>query len=247
MAALAPVHPSDQTLQSYGLGKLDDLQAEAVGKHLRECDSCRRRVAEVTSDSFVGRLRDAQARPESVPPTGSSLAGLSKLGEESRTPSPPPASTLPPGLAEHPDYQVLRELGRGGMGVVYLAENRMMGRKEVLKVVSSHLLNRQGVLERFLREIRSAAQLHHPNIVTAYSATRVGESIVFAMQYIEGYDLSKARRKERPAVGCPSLQFRVPGGTRPPACPRARHGPPRHQAEQPDACSRWEQAGGQGT
>ncbi len=162
-------------------------------------------------------------------------------------PSPPPASTLPPGLADHPDYEILRELGRGGMGVVYLAENRMMGRKEVLKVVSSHLLNREGVLERFLREIRSAAQLHHPNIVTAYSATRVGESIVFAMQYIEGYDLSKARRKERPAVGCPSLQFRVPGGTRPPACPRARHGPPRHQAEQPDACSRWEQAGGQGT
>ncbi len=198
MAALAPVHPSDQTLQSYGLGKLDDLQAEAVGKHLRECDSCRRRVAEVTSDSFVGRLRDAQARPESVPPTGSSLAGLSKLGEESRTPSPPPASTLPPGLAEPPDYQVLRELGRGGMGVVYLAENRMMGRKEVLKVVSSHLLNRQGVLERFLREIRSAAQLHHPNIVTAYSATRVGESIVFSMQYVEGYDLAKLVEKSGP-------------------------------------------------
>ncbi len=55
--------------------------------------------------------------------------------EEPRTPSPPPVSTLPPGLAEHPDDQVLRERGRGGMGVVYLAENRMMGRKEVLKVV----------------------------------------------------------------------------------------------------------------
>ena len=156
------------------------------------------RVAEVTSDSFVGRLQDAQARPESIPPVGSSLAGVSKLGGESRTPSPPPASTLPPGLAEHPDYEVLRELGRGGMGVVYLAENKLMGRKEVLKVVSSHLLNRKGVLERFLREIRAAAQLNHPNIVTAYSATRVGESIVFAMQYVEGYDLSKLVEKSGP-------------------------------------------------
>ena len=198
MAAPAAVHPSDQTLQSYGLGKLDDLLAEAVVKHLKECDSCRRRVAEVTSDSFVGRLRNAQARPESVPPIGSSLAGLSKLGGEPRTPVPPPASTLPPGLAEHPDYQILRELGRGGMGVVYLAENRLMGRKEVLKVVSSHLLDRKGVLERFLREIRSAAQLHHPNIVTAYSATRVGESIVFAMQYVDGYDLAKLVEKSGP-------------------------------------------------
>jgi serine/threonine protein kinase len=198
MAAPAAVHPSDETLQSYDLGKLDDLLAETVGKHLEDCDACRRRVAEVTSDSFLGRLQNAQARPESIPSVGSSLAGLSKLGGDSRTPSPPPASTLPPSLADHPDYQVLRELGRGGMGVVYLAENRMMGRKEVLKVVSSHLLNRKGVLERFLREIRAAASLHHPNIVTAYSATRVGESIVFAMQYVEGYDLSQLVEKSGP-------------------------------------------------
>jgi len=198
MATSAAVHPSDETLQSYGLGKLDDMLAEAVVRHLGECDACRRRVAEVTSDTFVGRLQDAQARPKTIPPAGSSLEGLSKLGGESRMPSPPPADTLPPGLAEHPDYQVLRELGRGGMGVVYLAENRMMGRKEVLKVVSSHLLNRKGVLERFLREIRSAAQLNHPNIVTAYAATRVGESVVFSMQYVEGYDLAKLVDKSGP-------------------------------------------------
>ena len=198
MAAPAAVHPSDETLQSYGLGKLDDMLAEAVGKHLAECDSCRRRVAEITSDSFVGRLQNAHARPETVSPVGSSLAGLSKQGGDPRTPSEPPASTLPPGLADHPDYEILRELGRGGMGVVYLAQNRLMGRKEVLKVVSSHLLNRKGVLERFLREIRSAAQLNHRNIVTAYSATRVGESLVFSMQYVEGYDLAKLVDKSGP-------------------------------------------------
>jgi anti-sigma factor RsiW len=100
MAAPATVHSTDQTLQSYGLGKLDDLLAEAVVKHLKECDSCRRRVAEVTSDSFVGRLRDAQDRPESTLPAGSSLEGLSRLGGDSRTPAPPPTDTLPPGLAE---------------------------------------------------------------------------------------------------------------------------------------------------
>ncbi|MBV8310931.1 MAG: hypothetical protein JO344_11130 [Planctomycetaceae bacterium] len=61
--AAATAHPSDQTLHSYGLGKLDDRLAESVVKHLKECDSCRHRVAEVTSDSFVGRLRSASAWP----------------------------------------------------------------------------------------------------------------------------------------------------------------------------------------
>ena len=104
---------------------------------------------------------------------------------------PPPSESLPPGLAEHPDYEVIRELGQGGMGTVYLAQNRLMGRLEVLKVVSSHLMNRRGVLERFSAEIRNAARLHHTNIVTAYSASRVGESIIFAMEYVEGLDLSR--------------------------------------------------------
>src|SRR5262249_13342033 len=153
--------------------KLDEAAAESVNQHLESCPACRRRVAELSSDSFLDRLRDAQGRPESIAPVVSSLAGLSMLAGNASSQAPPPASSLPLGLAGHPDYQVIRELGQGGMGVVYLAENTLMGRKEVLKVVSSHLMNRRGVLDRFLVEIRNAAQLHHPNIVTAYAALRM--------------------------------------------------------------------------
>jgi serine/threonine protein kinase len=103
----------------------------------------------------------------------------------------PLATSLPAGLAEHADYEIVRELGQGGMGTVYLALNRLMGRHEVLKVVSSHLVARNGVLDRFLGEIRNAARLHHTNVVTAYSAIRAGESFVFAMEYVEGLDLAK--------------------------------------------------------
>ncbi|HKM53428.1 MAG TPA: protein kinase, partial [Isosphaeraceae bacterium] len=198
MAAPVTSHPSDQTLQFYGLGKLEVSQWHAVNDHLAECRACRLRVAEISSDTFLDRLRKAQSGGELGPPIGSSLAGSPMLGSEAPADLPPPASTLPPGLSDHPDYEILRELGRGGMGVVYLAENKLMGRKEVLKVVSSHLLDRKGVLERFLREIRAAAQLQHPNVVSAYSATRVGESIVFAMQYVEGYDLAKLVEKNGP-------------------------------------------------
>jgi serine/threonine protein kinase/formylglycine-generating enzyme required for sulfatase activity len=155
------LHPTDQVLSDFGLGRLDDQTAESVHQHLEECPGCRLRVAELSSDGFLDRLRGAQRSPSA------------------------------PALAEFSDYQIIRELGRGGMGVVYLAHNQLMGRDEVLKVVSQHLLDRKGILERFLREIRAAAKLHHPNVVSAYSAFRSGESIVFAMEYVAGLDLAK--------------------------------------------------------
>ncbi len=110
---------------------------------------------------------------------------------DARRPTGHLVDNLPPGLADHPDYEILRELGRGGMGVVYLAKNKLMGRLEVLKVVGGHLANKPAVLDRFIREIQSAARLQHKNIVSAYSALRVGESIILAMEYVEGEDLAK--------------------------------------------------------
>jgi hypothetical protein len=77
------------------------------------------------------------------------------------------------------------------MGVVYLAKNKLMDRLEVLKVVNKALLDRPGAVERFLREIRSAAKLNHANVVAAYSAVQSGDLLAFAMEYVEGEDLAK--------------------------------------------------------
>ena len=109
-----------------------------------------------------------------------------------------PATSLPTELAEHPDYEIVRELGGGGMGLVYLAHNRIMGRNEVLKLIGPEIIERDGVRDRFHREIRAVAQLRHANIVTAYSAFRVGESLVFAMEYVEGLDLSRLVKAKGP-------------------------------------------------
>ncbi len=185
-------HPTDQTLHAYGLGQLDDASAERVNQHLEQCSECRHGVAELTSDSFLNRLQKAQRR-SSHPMMSRSSAGSESLDATPAGPSksPPAAETMPPGLADHPDYEIRSELGRGGMGVVYLAHNRLMGRDEVLKIMGRQLMDRPGVLDRFLREIRAVARLRHDNIVTAYSAFRLGESLVFAMEYVEGYDLSR--------------------------------------------------------
>jgi formylglycine-generating enzyme required for sulfatase activity/serine/threonine protein kinase len=194
MGAFGSNHPSDQTLRAYGVGELDGPLADSVHSHLEVCTGCRQRVAELSADTFLGRLRDAQVRSEPPAPGGPSLAGMSDVGEPPASSSVPPPTSIPSGLVDHPDYEILGELGRGGMGVVYLAQNKLMGRKEVLKVVNREL----GVLDRFLREIRNAAQLHHPNIVTAYSAFRAGETVAFAMEHVEGEDLASHVKAKGP-------------------------------------------------
>src|SRR5262249_7288228 len=155
------------------------------------------RVAEMSADSFLERVRDAQ-KPTSKSTSGQSQADGTLSYKGPNAPVPPPSNTLPPGLADHPDYEVKKELGRGGIGVVYLAHSKLMGRDEVLKVMGRQIMERPGVLEHFLREIRAVVKLRHPNIVAAYSATRIGESIVFAMEHVEGLDLSKMVKAKGP-------------------------------------------------
>jgi len=198
MGVSAAVHPTDPILQAYGFGKLDDVSAESVDKHLESCAACRHRVAELSSDGFLGRLQNAKVGSDKSA-AGGSPSGVSSTDSVRGSDVPPEAvDTLPPELVDHPDYEIVRELGRGGMGVVYLVRNKLMGRLEVLKVVGGHLVERPGVRDRFLREVQSAAKLQHKNIVAAYSAMRLGESIVLAMEYVDGEDLAKMVKSRGP-------------------------------------------------
>jgi serine/threonine protein kinase len=198
MDAQPTLRPIDRTFRAYGPGQLDDASAESVDAHLRDGPDGCRRVADLSSASALRRLRDANARPESFGPAVAATDGLSLLDAGGAAPAPAPASSLPPALADHPEYEILRELGQGGMGVVYLARNTLMSRLEVLKVTGGHLVNRRDVVDRFVTEIRNAARLHHPNVVTAYSAIRLGESLVLAMEYVEGLDLSRLVKARGP-------------------------------------------------
>ena len=110
----------------------------------------------------------------------------------------PGGEGIPAGLANHPDYVIRRELGRGGMGVVYLAHNRLMRRDEVLKVMGGWISDRPDVRDRFLGEILAVARLRHPNIVMAYNAFDCGGTVVLAMEYIEGRNLSQVVKAAGP-------------------------------------------------
>ena len=165
----------------------DDLELRAEVERLLAQDAQADRDHFLATPASMGR--DALRSDKST--DGKSQFHWSQVLEGTSAETPRPATTPLPDFADHPNYVIKGELGRGGMGVVYLAQNTLMGRPEVLKVVSNHLINRPGVIDRFLTEIRNAARLHHSNIVTAYAAFRVGESFVLAMEYVEGFDLAR--------------------------------------------------------
>ena len=87
------------------------------------------------------------------------------------------------------DYRILGEIGRGGMGVVYEAEQVSLGRRVALKVLPRHVAADRMTLERFRREARAAARLHHTNIVPVYEVGQDGDVRFYAMQFIQGQSL----------------------------------------------------------
>src|SRR6266545_5306487 len=115
------------------------------------------------------------------------------------------------------DYRILREVSRGGMGVVYEAEQMSLGRHVALKVLLPHGLMNPTSLERFRREVKAAARLHHTNIVPVFGVGEHGGVHFYAMQFIRGEGLDKVlhdlrRLRNRPGgpagggtqIGAPS-------------------------------------------
>lgn len=88
-------------------------------------------------------------------------------------------------------YVIQAEIGRGGMGAVYLAEHSALRRKAALKVVLADKAENPAALERFLREARSAAALDHKNIVRVFDILRQGSAHWLVMEYVDGITLDK--------------------------------------------------------
>ncbi len=117
-------------------------------------------------------------------------------------------AAIPMQLGEH---RILREVGRGGMGVVYEAVQETLGRRVALKVLPPENMRDEKRLERFLREARAAASLHHSNIVPVFGVGAHEGTHYYAMQFIRGQGLDQVirelrRLREPPAVTAP------PGG-----------------------------------
>ncbi len=95
-------------------------------------------------------------------------------------------------------YSLERELGRGGMGVVYLAHEVRLDRPVAIKLLPPTKAADARMRERFLREARMAAKLSHPNIIPIHAVDEVGEFVFFAMAYVEGETLTERVRRRGP-------------------------------------------------
>jgi serine/threonine protein kinase/tetratricopeptide (TPR) repeat protein len=88
-------------------------------------------------------------------------------------------------------YRIKQEIGKGGMGVVYRAEDTKLQRTVAIKALSADLVGDEKARTRFLREARAASAIDHPNICTVYEVNEVDDLLFFVMQYVEGKTLKK--------------------------------------------------------
>ncbi len=167
-----PAATIEQLAESF-LHELRRGELPSISDYARKHPRLAPRIREVFPTlAMLERLGPAASKPEHIFGNGHSV---SQLGE----------------------YRILREIGRGGMGVVYEAVHYTLGRHVALKVLPLHLAGERTLIQRFHREAKVAAQLHHSNIVPVFDVGKQDGVHYYAMQFINGLGLDQVLREIR--------------------------------------------------
>src|SRR5262245_11400193 len=203
-ARLTPPRRARSMSQCPRLELIADLLADRLGnadraaleEHVEHCPACQDALERLTGDADATRWQQLYAGL--ARPGEADVAGLGRLlGDLAATGS---AATAPPGLHREPadagppavaGYEILSELGRGGMGVVYLARQVGLKRLVALKVILAGA--RAGARERarFRAEAEAVARLQHPNIVQIYEISEQDGLLCLALEFIDGGSLAQ--------------------------------------------------------
>ncbi|MBL8810970.1 MAG: protein kinase [Planctomycetaceae bacterium] len=213
--------PSSERLKHYLSGWLSDGDAEQLEQHLHACEHCESamRQLDVHQETLLQSLQATMVQEPGLLAASAVLAmngspdspadpskGGSDVIDEALSKArrlldtPLEAENDPKPVAWHPThrdfgcYELLRPLGRGGMGAVYLARHRQLGKQVAIKLLPVMSAEDSDVRTRFDREIRVVGRLNHPSIVAATDAGEIEGTQFLVMEYVPGLDLSRLAR-----------------------------------------------------
>ena len=190
--------------------RLDDLQQQAAEDHVEACVSCQRTLEELAVAQNVARIRSRltpdpiRVAPEAGflrsikdqgPPSELGTGDLDAIASDNLGTDRASSLETEPAAGRKPlptiaGFRIIREIGRGGMGVIYEAIELALGRRAALKVLLAPHDSMTGV-ERFHREARAAAKLHHTNIVPVFGVGEDLGRVYYVMQFIESESLGQ--------------------------------------------------------
>lgn len=172
-------HPSEQKLRDFVLGNLSAEDQIELETHIGNCSACcewlENNLDHPEDDTLISALRqfdtclDFQTTPQT------STWDLPITPDE---------------LLEHPRYEVIEHIGSGGMGQVFRAKHRIMDREVAIKVIKRQYMNDETTLRRFENEIKAAAKLNHPSIVSSFDAEGEEHLNLLVMEYVDGKKMS---------------------------------------------------------
>lgn len=191
--------PAADQLRAFYLGQLPDEQSEELLSHVVACSACQSELETAfnSDDSLIVSLRqsdrdldlfDEPACDKGVLRALGALAAASenRVCQDHR--NEPIEPSLPKTIGE---YEILRALGHGGMGRVFLAKHSKLDRMVALKILAGHRLGDRLASQRFESEMRVIGRLAHPNIVVAHDAREIDGTAVLVTEYIDGLDLGQ--------------------------------------------------------
>ncbi len=186
--------PERDTLADYLSGRIDPAQGELLDSHLDHCDQCQTvlTACHAEEDTLVTALRQGVCEGEfdHEPQLRDTLRNVDRkrLREGRRDMS----------LTQLGPYRLIKLLGRGGMGEVYLAQHTRLEMTVAVKVLAERLLGDFRAIARFDREMKSVGQLDHPNIIRASDAGEVDGKHFLVMELVSGEDLAVIAQRRGP-------------------------------------------------
>jgi len=194
--------PSREIYLQYSRGLVSEEELTYLAEHLDSCPDCQDVVMTLddADDTVVGRLRmplsgeSFLAEPQLQRALAAAIAMPIPRPDAEGGPNVEDASVsdMPETLGE---YQLLEELGRGGMGRVYKALQTKLDRVVALKVLPRGRVGDRQAINRFEREMKAVGRLAHPNIVQAYDAREIDDMPVLIMEFVHGLDLADIVRR----------------------------------------------------